>query len=123
MAESDLIGRLCVKLSGREAGRECLIIDEAEGNLVMIDGDVKRRKCNLEHLDISEKILKIKRNAPTSDVQSAMREAGIIVQKRKESKKKSSSRPKKIRKKKEASIRKKEDKKTNESKKQREDSK
>ena len=55
MAESSLIGRLCVKLSGREAGRECVIVNKEEGNFVTIDGNVKRKRCNLEHLDISEK--------------------------------------------------------------------
>ncbi|MBS3155996.1 50S ribosomal protein L14e [Candidatus Woesearchaeota archaeon] len=118
MAESNLIGRLCVKLSGREAGRECVIVEETEGNFVIIDGNVRRRKCNLDHLDISEKILKIKNNASTSDVQKAMKEEGIEVILRKE-KKDNKPRLKKDRKKKVEEK----SKKTNEPKKQRKNSK
>ncbi|MBI2106893.1 50S ribosomal protein L14e, partial [Candidatus Woesearchaeota archaeon] len=62
---AELIGRICVKLLGREAGSTCAIIDELDGNFVLIDGNVRRRKCNLDHLEISEKTLKVKKNAST----------------------------------------------------------
>ncbi len=124
MAESSLIGRLCVKLSGREAGRECIIVGVEKGNFVVIDGNVKRRRCNLIHLDISEKVIKIKKDASTSDLQSAMEKEGIKVIKRKNIEKKRTLRPKKIKGKKEMKEEKpKENKKSNESKKQRKDSK
>ena|SRR3989344_3398359 len=94
---AELIGRVCTKLLGREAGRTCVIVDEIEGNFVLIDGNLRRRKCNLGHLEISEKILNVKKNASTSEVHAAMKTSGIITTERKKSKS-STVKPKKIRK-------------------------
>ncbi len=62
------IGRLCVKLAGRDAGRVCVVVDNAEGNLVLIDGNVRRRKCNIGHLEPLDEMLKIKKSASHSEV-------------------------------------------------------
>ena len=97
---AELIGRICVKLLGREAGKTCVIADELEGNFVLIDGNVRRRKCNLDHLEISENLLKIKKNASTSEIQAAMKDAGIKIVERKKASDKKVLKPKKIRKKK-----------------------
>ena len=43
---NNLVGRLCVKLAGSESGRHCIIVDIIDDNSVIIDGNVKRRKCN-----------------------------------------------------------------------------
>ena len=32
------IGRLCVKLTGREANKKCVIVDIIDPNFVLIDG-------------------------------------------------------------------------------------
>ncbi len=68
-------GRLCIKIAGREAGRVCVVVKEIDDKFVLIDGFVKRRRCNRKHLEplpykinvkedessetIREKILKI----------------------------------------------------------------
>lgn len=62
------IGRVCVKIAGRDAGRVCVIIDNLEGNLVLIDGNVRRRKCNIKHLEPLDEVLKIKKGASHSDI-------------------------------------------------------
>src|SRR3989338_5543658 len=97
---AELLGRICVKLLGREAGKTCVIADELEGNFVLIDGNVRRRKCDLDHLEISENLLKIKKNASTSEIQAAMKDAGIKIVERKKASDKKVLKPKKIRKKK-----------------------
>ena len=74
-----MIGRVCVKLSGREAGRTCVIVDQVNDNFVLIDGNIKRRKCNLQHLELTEKILDVKKNASTEEVREAMKKAKIKV--------------------------------------------
>ena len=74
-----LIGRVCTKLLGREAGRTCVIVDEIEGNFVLIDGNFKRRKSNLMHLELTDKILDIKKGASTSEVREAMNKAKLKV--------------------------------------------
>lgn len=95
---AELLGRICVKLLGREAGNACVIVDELEGNFVLIDGNVRRRKCNMNHLEISENILKINKNASTSEVHAAMKIAGIPITERKEPKSNNSAKPKRTRK-------------------------
>ncbi len=74
-----MIGRLAVKLSGREAGKYCVIVEEVNDNFVIIDGNLKRRKCNLSHLELTDNVLNIKKNASTEEVQQAMKKAGINV--------------------------------------------
>ena len=55
------VGRLCVKLAGRDAGKKCVIVDVLKDNYVMIDGATRRRKCNIAHLEPLDKCIKIKR--------------------------------------------------------------
>jgi len=74
-----MIGRICVKLNGRESGRYCVIVDKINNNAVLIDGNVRRRKCNLKHLEFTNKILDIKKGAKTEDVLEAMKKSKIMV--------------------------------------------
>ncbi len=74
-----MIGRVVVKLSGKEAGRTAVIVDNVEDNFVVIDGNLKRRKCNLSHLELTEAVLDIKKGASTREVHDAMKKASIKV--------------------------------------------
>ncbi len=74
-----MIGRIAIKLSGKEAGRPCVIVDQVNDNFVIIDGDLKRRKCNLQHLELTEKILDLKKGASTEEVREAMKKFGVKV--------------------------------------------
>ncbi len=77
------IGRLCYKISGREAGNIVVIVDHLDNNHVLIDGNVKRRKCNISHLEPTERILKIKKRDSTENIHRAMSVAKIKVIKKK----------------------------------------
>jgi large subunit ribosomal protein L14e len=79
-----MIGRLCLKLTGREAGKYCVIVNKIDDNFVLIDGNIKRRKCNINHLEFTEKVLDIKKDASTEDILNAMKKSGIGIVKRKE---------------------------------------
>ena len=81
-----MIGKICIKLLGREAGWTCIIVDQVNDNFVLIDGNVKRRKCNLQHLEQTDKILDIKKGASTQEVLEAMKKAKLKVLTRKEKK-------------------------------------
>ena len=70
-----MIGRIAVKLVGREAGKECVIVEQVNDSFVIIDGNVKRRKCNLQHLELTEKVLDLKKGASTEEVREAMKKA------------------------------------------------
>jgi len=54
------VGRICVKLAGREAGRRCIIVDKLDKNYVVISGlRVKRRRVNLKQLEPTNAMVKI----------------------------------------------------------------
>lgn len=93
------IGRVCYKISGREAGRVCVIIDAKDKKFVLIDGNVKRRLCNIAHLEPTELVLKIKKGASTQEVNSALqKEKHIIKEKKGKSKGVKKEKPQKKRK-------------------------
>jgi large subunit ribosomal protein L14e len=88
------VGRLCVKIAGRDAGRKCLVIETVDEQLVMIDGQTRRRKCNIAHLEPTEKVLKIKKNASNKEVCEALKEEGIECKEKAEEKKQKAEKPK-----------------------------
>jgi len=77
------IGRVCVKTSGRAANSICVVVDKIDNTFVLIDGNLKRRKCNIMHLEPLSKKLEIQKGADTTKVLSALQKAGFeITQKR-----------------------------------------
>ncbi len=54
------VGRICIKTAGREAGKECVIVDVIDKNFVEVVGlDVKNRRCNIKHLEPTGKKIEI----------------------------------------------------------------
>ena len=82
------IGQLCIKIAGRDSGQFCLIVDNIDNNFVLIDGNVRRKKCNVLHLEPLNIILKIKKGADTKTVLDAMKKEGIEVFEKKPKKEK-----------------------------------
>jgi len=67
------IGRVCRKLVGREVGRTCVVVEEVDKNFVIVDSPtVKRRRCNIRHLDPTNATVKIKKGATKKDIEKAL---------------------------------------------------
>ena len=62
------LGRICVKLAGRDAGMKCVVVDMLGNNMVMIDGQTRRRKCSIRHLEPLDVVIKIKKGASHSEI-------------------------------------------------------
>ncbi len=67
------VGRVCVKLTGRETGSRCVIVDVIDRNYVMVTGPeeltgVRRRRVNLSHLSPLDETVDISRNASDDDI-------------------------------------------------------
>jgi large subunit ribosomal protein L14e len=67
------VGRVCVKLNGREAGRKCVIVDVIDKNFVLITGPqkvsgVRRRRTNVKHVEPTSETIDIKKGATDEDV-------------------------------------------------------
>lgn len=77
------IGRICIKTLGREAGKKCIIVDLVDKNFVLITGPkaitgIKRRRANINHLEISQEKIDIHRSATDEEVTEALKAAGIL---------------------------------------------
>ncbi len=73
------VGRVCVKIAGRDAGNFCVIVDRIDDSYVLIDGNVRRKKCNIIHLEPTSKILKIKKSADSKTVIDLMKKEGLEI--------------------------------------------
>ncbi|MEM0005260.1 MAG: 50S ribosomal protein L14e [Ignisphaera sp.] len=76
------IGRICVKISGREAGRKCVIVDIIDENYVLITGPknltgVKRRRCNINHIEVLDKKIDVAKGASDEEVVKSLEAAGL----------------------------------------------
>ena len=75
------IGRVAVKVAGREVARKCVILGFVDKNFVLVTGaglsGVRRRSANLKHLVPVDKMVKIKENASDEDVVKALSSAGL----------------------------------------------
>lgn len=81
------IGSLCVKIAGRDSGKKAIVIDILENNYVLIDGQVRRKKCNIKHLEPLNKVLKIKKNASHEEVVDLFKKENIeIIEKKQKTK-------------------------------------
>ena len=89
------IGRICLKLAGRDGGREAVIVDILDNNFVLIDGNVRRRKCNILHLEPTSKKIDIKKGASHEEVKKEFVKLELPVWETK--KKEKVERPRKIR--------------------------
>lgn len=76
------VGRICVKVYGREAGRKCVIVDIIDDNFVLITGPkqltgVRRRRANIDHIEVLDKKLDIPKGASDEQVLEAIASAGL----------------------------------------------
>ncbi len=76
------IGRICVKVAGREAGRKCVIVDIIDDNFVLVTGPksltgVKRRRVNIKHIEPLDKVIDIRRGASDEEVLKAIAATGL----------------------------------------------
>jgi len=77
------VGRICVKLAGREAGRKCVIVDIIDKSFVLTTGPktvtgIKRRRTNINHVEPLQDKIKIKRGASDEEVIEALEASGKL---------------------------------------------
>lgn len=89
------VGRVCVKIAGRDAGKKCVIVSVTDEKFVLIDGETRRRKCNTLHLEPLEQVIDIKKDASHEEIVKAFKTLGIELKASKA--KKASVRPRTMR--------------------------
>ena len=71
------VGRICVKLVGRETGRKCVVVDVVDKNFVLSTGPksvtgVRRRRTNVDHLEPTPESVEVKKGAADDEVEKAL---------------------------------------------------
>jgi large subunit ribosomal protein L14e len=71
------VGSVCVKIAGREAGKKCVVVDVIDKNFVLVTGPqkvngVKRRRVNINHIEPTNKRVKINRGENDEQIAQAM---------------------------------------------------
>ena len=77
------VGRICVKLSGREAGRKCVIVEVMDKSFVLLTGPkkitgIRRRRANVNHVEPLQDKLNVERDASDEDVEKALKDASLL---------------------------------------------
>ena len=77
------VGRVCVKVAGRESGRKCVIVDVMDKSYVVVTGPkkvtgVKRRRVNINHVAPTEDTIQIKRGASDDEVTQMIKADGKL---------------------------------------------
>jgi large subunit ribosomal protein L14e len=72
------VGRICVKVSGREAGKKCVIVDVVDKSFVLITGPkkvtgIRRRRVNVNHVEPLKDMVEIKRGASDEEISEALK--------------------------------------------------
>ena len=79
MEQTYNVGRMCVKIAGRDAGATCVVVDTVDEHTVLVDGQTRRRKCNTCHLEALSNVLPIKKGASHSDVEKEFKKLHLSV--------------------------------------------
>jgi large subunit ribosomal protein L14e len=77
------IGRICIKILGREAGKKCVIVDLVDKNYVLITGPktvtgIKRRRANISHLEATQEKIEMNRGANDEEITEVLKTAGKL---------------------------------------------
>lgn len=71
------IGRVCVRIAGHEAGKKCVIVDVIDRTYVLVAGpEIKRKRCNIAHLEPLSQKLDIAKDASDEDIKRAFEAMG-----------------------------------------------
>lgn len=71
------IGRICLKIAGRDSNKKCVVVDILDKNSVLIDGETRRKRCNILHIEPLNQVLDIKKGASHDEVINAFKKIGL----------------------------------------------
>lgn len=87
------VGRVCVKVAGRDANKRCVVVEPVDSASVIIDGQTRRKKCNVKHLEPLPQTLDIEKGAGHDAVVKAFSTLGIEIKEGSGKQKEKSERP------------------------------
>ena len=72
------IGQVCIKLAGRDAKKYCAIIDIIDETYVLIEGETRRKKCNIKHLEPINVKIKADKNTSKEEILKLLEKQELI---------------------------------------------
>ena len=77
------VGKIAMKIAGREAGKYCVVLTTPKDNFVQVTGPkvltgVKRRRCNIDHLEPTQYQIKIDTEAADKTVINTLEKDGLL---------------------------------------------
>ena len=82
------VGRICVKTAGRDSNKYCIVIEKIDDNFVVVEGETRRRKVNIKHLEPTKKKVEIKKNPTKEECIELIKKAGFEVKTKEDFRKK-----------------------------------
>ena len=73
------VGRICVKIAGRDAGKKCVVVEVLEKGNVLVDGETRRRAVNIKHLEPLNETIELSSSAEHNEVAAALKKMGLEV--------------------------------------------
>lgn len=73
------VGRICVKIAGRDSGKKCVVVESLDNTYVLVDGSTRRKKVNIRHLEPLAEIISLKKGASHAEVSKAFEKLGLPV--------------------------------------------
>lgn len=78
------VGVVCLKNTGREAGRYCIVLKKINNSFVNVTGPklltgIKKRRCNVDHLTPTEHKIEIKEDSSDEEIIAALEKQNIIT--------------------------------------------
>lgn len=75
------IGRICVKVAGREAGCKCVVVDLIDKNFVLVTGPkalsgIRRKRVNINHIKATLDRVDVGKGESDENVAKALEAAG-----------------------------------------------
>ena len=68
------IGRVCIKIRGRHAGKKVAVVLGPEKGFVEIEGaGIKKKRCNMMHLFATRHKIGIAKNSPRAEVEKLLK--------------------------------------------------
>ena len=72
------VGRVCVKTSGRDAGKRCVVVDLMDKNFALVTGPkevsgVRRRRVNVNHLTPLDEKVAIEKGASDEQIAALLK--------------------------------------------------
>ena len=77
------VGRICLKTAGRDAGNFCVVIKKLDLPYVLVEGYTRRRKVNIRHLEPTDKVVEIPKEATREKVIIALEKEGCKIKQKK----------------------------------------